>query len=132
IGAGPAIVALFLYSLLPILRGTHAGLAGIAPELRESAEALGLPRSEVLRRIELPLAAPSILSGIKTAAVIDVVTAPLGALHGAGRTPRSARPRRRGDLRGGGAPVTWRHRPDSNRGMRDLQSLALPTWRRCQ
>ena len=84
IGAGPAIVALFLYSLLPILRGTHAGLAGIAPELRESAEALGLPRSEVLRRIELPLAAPSILSGIKTAAVIDVGTATLGALIGAG------------------------------------------------
>jgi len=84
IGAGPAIVALFLYSLLPILRGTHAGLVGIAPELRESAEALGLPRGEVLRRIELPLAAPSILSGIKTAAVIDVGTATLGALIGAG------------------------------------------------
>ena len=84
IGAGPAIVALFLYSLLPILRGTHAGLSGIAPELRESAEALGLPAREVLRRIELPLAAPSMLSGIKTAAVIDVGTATLGALIGAG------------------------------------------------
>src|SRR4029077_8380798 len=79
IGAGPAIVALVLYSLLPILRGTHAGLAGIAPELRESAEALGLRRSGGLRPIELPLAAPSILSGIKTAAVIDVGTATLGA-----------------------------------------------------
>jgi osmoprotectant transport system permease protein len=84
IGAGPAIVALFLYSLLPILRGTHAGLAGIAPELRESAEALGLPPRAVLARIELPLAAPSMLSGIKTAAVIDVGTATLGALIGAG------------------------------------------------
>jgi osmoprotectant transport system permease protein len=84
IGAGPAIVALFLYSLLPILRGTHAGLAGIAPELRESAEALGLPPRAVLKRIELPLAAPSVLSGIKTAAVIDVGTATLGALIGAG------------------------------------------------
>jgi osmoprotectant transport system permease protein len=84
IGAGPAIVALFLYSLLPILRGTHAGLAGIAPELRESAEALGLPPRAVLARIELPLAAPSVLSGIKTAAVIDVGTATLGALIGAG------------------------------------------------
>ena len=84
IGAGPAIVALFLYSLLPILRGTHAGLSGIAPELLESAEALGLPASAVLRRIELPLAAPSMLSGIKTAAVIDVGTATLGALIGAG------------------------------------------------
>ena len=84
IGAGPAIVALFLYSLLPIVRGTHAGLAGIAPELRESGEALGLPPRAVLTRIELPLAAPSLLSGIQTAAVIDVGTATLGALIGAG------------------------------------------------
>jgi len=84
IGAGPAIVALFLYSLLPILRGTHSGLAGIAPELRESAEALGLPPRAALGRIELPLASPSVLSGIKTAAVIDVGTATLGALIGAG------------------------------------------------
>ena len=84
IGAGPAIVALFLYSLLPILRGTHSGLTGIAPELVESAQALGLPPGAALRRIELPLAAPSLLSGIKTAAVIDVGTATLGALIGAG------------------------------------------------
>jgi osmoprotectant transport system permease protein len=84
IGAGPAIVALFLYSLLPIIRGTHAGLAGIAPELRESGEALGLPPRAVLTRIELPLASPSMLSGIQTAAVIDVGTATLGALIGAG------------------------------------------------
>jgi osmoprotectant transport system permease protein len=84
IGAGPAIVALFLYSLLPIVRGTHAGLAGIAPELREAGEALGLPPRAVLTRIELPLAAPSMLSGIQTAAVIDVGTATLGALIGAG------------------------------------------------
>jgi osmoprotectant transport system permease protein len=84
IGAGPAIVALFLYSLLPILRGTHTGLAGIAPDLRESAHALGLPPGAVLARIELPLASRSILSGIKTAAVINVGTATLGALIGAG------------------------------------------------
>ncbi len=84
IGAGPAIVALFLYSLLPIIRGTHSGLASIAPDVRESAQALGLPRREVLARIELPLASRAILSGIKTAAVIDVGTATLGALIGAG------------------------------------------------
>jgi osmoprotectant transport system permease protein len=84
IGAGPAIVALFLYSLLPILRGTHAGLTGIPPELRESGEALGLPPWAVLTRIELPLATPSLLAGIQTAAVIDVGTATLGALIGAG------------------------------------------------
>lgn len=84
IGAGPAVVALFLYSLLPILRGTHTGLAGISPDLRESARALGLPPRAVLARIELPLASRSILSGIKTAAVINVGTATLGALIGAG------------------------------------------------
>ena len=70
IGAGPAVVALFLYSLLPIVRNTHTGLTGIAQPLRESAEALGLPSGARLRLIEAPLAAPSILAGIKTAAVI--------------------------------------------------------------
>ena len=84
IGAGPAIVALFLYSLLPIARGTHAGLTAIAPELIESAHALGLPPGAVLRKVELPLASRAILSGIKTAAVICVGTATLGALIGAG------------------------------------------------
>jgi osmoprotectant transport system permease protein len=84
IGAAPAIVALFLYSLLPIIRGTHAGLAGIAPELRESAYALGLPGGAVLASIELPLASRSILAGIQTAAVINIGTATLGALIGAG------------------------------------------------
>ncbi|HEX9052438.1 MAG TPA: glycine betaine ABC transporter substrate-binding protein [Anaeromyxobacter sp.] len=84
IGAGPAIAALFLYGLLPIVRNTHAGLAGIAPDLREAAEALGLPAGARLRRIELPLAAPAILAGVKTSAVITVGTATLGALVGAG------------------------------------------------
>lgn len=84
IGTLPAIVALFLYGLLPIVRNTHAGLAGIAPGLRESAIVLGLPPAARLLRIELPLAAPSILAGIKTAAVIIVSTATLGALVGAG------------------------------------------------
>ncbi len=84
IGAAPALAALFLYSLLPIVRNTHAGLAGIAPELRESAAALGLPASVRLRRIELPLAAPSILAGVQTSAVINIGTATLGALVGAG------------------------------------------------
>lgn len=84
IGAGPAVAALFLYGLLPIVRNTHAGLTGIAPELRESAEALGLPAGARLRLIELPLATPSILAGVKTSAVITVGTATLGALVGAG------------------------------------------------
>ncbi len=84
IGGPPALIALFLYSLLPIIRNTNAGLAGIPAGLRESAEALGLPRRVILRRIELPLAARSIMAGIKTAAVINVGTATLGALIGAG------------------------------------------------
>ena len=84
IGAKPAVVALFLYGLLPIVRNTHAGLSGIAPGLIESAEALGLSPWSKLWRIELPLASRSILAGIKTAAVIDVGTATIGALIGAG------------------------------------------------
>jgi osmoprotectant transport system permease protein len=84
IGTLPAIIALFLYGLLPIVRNTHAGLSGIAPGLRESAIVLGLSPGARLRKIELPLAAPSILAGIKTAAVINVGTATIGALIGAG------------------------------------------------
>jgi osmoprotectant transport system permease protein len=84
IGYAPAIFALFLYSVLPILRNTHTGLADIPEELRESAAALGLTRGARLRHVELPLAARSIIAGIKTAAVINVGTATLGALIGAG------------------------------------------------
>ncbi|HZO17118.1 MAG TPA: glycine betaine ABC transporter substrate-binding protein, partial [Polyangiaceae bacterium] len=84
IGGPPAIVALFLYSLLPIVRNTHQGLTSIAPSLLESAEALGLPPRARLWRIELPLASRAILAGVKTSAVINVGTATLGALVGAG------------------------------------------------
>jgi len=84
IGAGPALVALFVYSLLPIVRNTHAGLTGIPAPLIESAIALGLPPRARLRHVELPLALPTILAGVKTAAVINVGGATLGALVGAG------------------------------------------------
>ncbi|WP_242395631.1 ABC transporter permease/substrate-binding protein [Anaeromyxobacter oryzisoli] len=84
IGAGPSIAALFLYGLLPIVRNTHAGLTGIPPELADSARAIGLPPGARLRLVELPLAAPAILAGVKTSAVIAVGTATLGALAGAG------------------------------------------------
>ncbi|HEY3245777.1 MAG TPA: glycine betaine ABC transporter substrate-binding protein [Phycisphaerae bacterium] len=84
IGPRPAIVALFLYSLLPIIRNTYTGLTDITVSIRESAEALGLPPAARLRLIELPLAARAILAGIKTSAVINVGTATLGALIGAG------------------------------------------------
>lgn len=84
IGYAPAIVALLIYSVLPILRNTHTGLADIPRDLIESAQALGLSTMAQLRYVELPLAARSILAGIKTAAVINVGTATLGALIGAG------------------------------------------------
>ncbi|MBB2758583.1 UNVERIFIED_ORG: osmoprotectant transport system permease protein [Xanthomonas campestris] len=84
IGAKPAIAALFLYSLLPIVRNTHAGLTSIPRELRQTAEAIGLPAWTRLWRVELPLARRTIVAGIQTAAVINVGTATLGALIGAG------------------------------------------------
>jgi osmoprotectant transport system permease protein len=84
IGTLPAIIALFLYSLLPIVRNTEAGLAGVPRSLRQSATALGLTDGSRLRLIELPLAARSILAGIKTAAVINVGTATIAAFIGAG------------------------------------------------
>lgn len=84
IGSAPAILALFLYGLLPIVRNTYQGLKDIPPQLADAAEALGLPASTKLRRIELPLASRAILAGIKTSAVINVGTATLGALIGAG------------------------------------------------
>jgi osmoprotectant transport system permease protein len=84
IGAWPAIVALFLYSLLPIVRGTVTGLTEIPGHLKESAIALGLPPRARLWLVEMPMASRSILAGIKTAAVINVGTATIGALVGAG------------------------------------------------
>jgi osmoprotectant transport system permease protein len=84
IGGPPAVVALFLYSLLPIVRNTHAGIRDISPAIVESAQALGLPSRARLRIVELPLATGAILAGIKTSAVINVGTATLAALIGAG------------------------------------------------
>ncbi len=84
IGGAPAILALFLYSLLPIVRNTYAGLHDISVGIRESAAALGLSDGAQLRLVTLPMASRSILAGIKTSAVINVGTATLGALIGAG------------------------------------------------
>ncbi|MCS6952350.1 MAG: glycine betaine ABC transporter substrate-binding protein [Bryobacterales bacterium] len=84
IGEPPAVAALFLYSLLPIVRNTCTGLQDISPAIRESAAALGLPPLAQLWRIELPIASRAILAGIATSAVINVGTATLGALVGAG------------------------------------------------
>jgi len=84
ISARTAIAALFLYGLLPIVRNTASGLQDIAQPIRDSAIALGLEPVARLRKIYLPMASRSILSGIKTSAVINVGTATLAALIGAG------------------------------------------------
>jgi osmoprotectant transport system permease protein len=84
IGMWPALVALFLYALLPIVRNTHAGLLEVGAGLREAARALGLRPGQSLWHIELPLAMPTILAGIKTSAVINVGTATVAAFIGAG------------------------------------------------
>ena len=77
-------MALFLYSLLPIVRNTYTGLVTIPPNLQEAAEALGLSPASQLLRVRLPLASPSIMAGLKTSAVINVGTATLAAFVGAG------------------------------------------------
>ena len=84
IGTAPALIALFLYALLPIVRNTHAGMAGVGRGMRQAALALGLKPMDQLLLIELPLAAPAILAGIKTSAVIGVGTATIAAFIGAG------------------------------------------------
>ncbi|HRI52898.1 MAG TPA: glycine betaine ABC transporter substrate-binding protein [Pseudomonadota bacterium] len=84
IGALPTIFALFIYGLLPIAQSTISGLQSLDPRLLETARILGLTRLQRLRLIELPLASISILGGIKTAAVINVATATIAALIGAG------------------------------------------------
>lgn len=84
LGDATAIMALFLYSLLPIVRNTVAGLFSIDPLLKEVADSLGLTPLQRLWRIELPLAIPTILAGVKTAAIISIGTATLAAFVGAG------------------------------------------------
>ena len=84
IGTRPAIAALFLYSLLPILNNTATALLSLDPVLRKVSVGMGLTGWQRLRHIELPLAAPTILVGIKTAAIINIGTATLAAFIGAG------------------------------------------------
>jgi osmoprotectant transport system substrate-binding protein/osmoprotectant transport system permease protein len=83
IGVVPALVALFIYGLLPIVRGTYTGIRSIPPALDEAADALGLTPYAKLRHVELPMASRAILSGIRTSAIITVGTATLAALIGA-------------------------------------------------
>ena len=84
IGTVPALVALCAYALLPIVRNTCTGLLEVPSGLRTAALALGLTRRQALLHVELPLAAPTILAGVKTAAVMSVGTATIAAFIGAG------------------------------------------------
>jgi osmoprotectant transport system permease protein len=79
-----AIVALALYALLPIVRNTFVGIAGVSAPVREAAEAMGLTSGQLLMKVELPLASPVILAGIRTAMVITIGVATIAAAIGAG------------------------------------------------
>jgi len=84
IGRHTAIIALCFYALLPILRNTVVGILGVDAGVRESAVAMGMTPSQVLWQVELPLAAPSILAGLRIAAVTTIGTATIAAAIGAG------------------------------------------------
>src|SRR5580704_5532694 len=84
VGARAAVVVLILYGLLPILRTTIAGLHGIDPSIREAGVAMGMAPRELLWQVELPLALPSIVAGVRVAAVVGVGSATIAAAIGAG------------------------------------------------
>lgn len=84
IGSTTAIIALFLYALLPVIRNTVTGISGVDSRVREAAVAMGMTSGQILRQVELPLAAPVILTGIRVAVVISVGVATIAAAVGAG------------------------------------------------
>jgi osmoprotectant transport system permease protein len=83
-GFAPTVLALTIYGILPILHNTIAGLENLPPEVLESGRGLGLSPLQSLWRLELPLAAPVIMAGVRVSVVINVATATLGAMAGAG------------------------------------------------
>jgi len=84
LGMKPAVVALLFQSLLPIVRNTIAGLLGVSPDLKEAASGMGMSQGRILLEVEIPLALPIILSGIRTATVYVVSMGTLAAFIGAG------------------------------------------------
>ena len=84
VGPVPALVALWIYSIFPILRNTYTGVRDAPPDAVEAASALGMTDAQVLKRVRLPLAVPVILAGVRTSAVLTVGTATLAAFIGAG------------------------------------------------
>src|ERR1700681_1976635 len=84
IGKRTVIISLVLYALLPILRNTFVGIASVDPAVRESAVAMGMTSGQILRDVQLPLAAPTILAGIRVATVTTIGTATIAAAIGGG------------------------------------------------
>lgn len=82
-GAEPALIALTLYGLLPVLANTIAGIGAVAPAVREAARGIGMSEARMLRQVELPLAAPIIIAGIRTSSIINVGTAAIASTVGA-------------------------------------------------
>jgi osmoprotectant transport system permease protein len=83
-GLKPTVIALFLYGLLPVTRNTIAGLKAVPPNVLEVARGMGMGRWQALMRVEIPLAAPVILAGVRISVIINVGTAMIGAVIGAG------------------------------------------------
>ncbi len=84
VGVAPALVALFLYALLPIVRATYTGLSGVDPRALDAARGMGMTPGQVLRTVALPQALPVIMSGVRTSTVINVGVATLAGFIGAG------------------------------------------------
>ncbi len=82
-GAAPALIALTLYGLLPVVENTLAGLAAVPEGVREAARGIGMGEGDILRRVELPLAAPVIIAGVRTSTIINVGTAAIASTVGA-------------------------------------------------
>lgn len=84
IGPTPALIALFLYSLVPIVFNTASGLINVSEKMKESARGMGMTSGQILRRVEIPVSIPAILSGIRSAATINIGAAAIAAAIGAG------------------------------------------------
>ena len=83
-GLEPTVLALTFYGVLPVLRNTVAGLTGLSPEVLESADGMGMRPAQRLLRVELPLAAPLIMAGVRISVIVNVATATIGAVANAG------------------------------------------------
>lgn len=82
-GFPPTLLAMVAYGIMPVLRGTVGGIGGVSREARDAAQAMGMTPAQILLRVEIPLAAPGIVEALRTALVLAVATAALGALAGA-------------------------------------------------